>query len=96
MVSQFFASSTNLQADMWLIIFRGALSAEQRIDYTNAVLCLQSKKANTPSELVPGAKSRFDDFITTHINQTYAVHQTVSAEQPAWQQDLHDLTTSTL
>ncbi|KAK8232167.1 hypothetical protein HDK90DRAFT_300325 [Phyllosticta capitalensis] len=56
----------------------GALSAEQRIDYTNAVLCLQSKKANTPSELVPGAKSRFDDFITTHINQTYAVHQTAS------------------
>ncbi|KAK7627011.1 hypothetical protein IWX50DRAFT_361424 [Phyllosticta citricarpa] len=56
----------------------GALSPEQRIDYTNAVLCLQSKKAKTPSDLVPGAKSRFDDFISTHINHTYTSHYTAS------------------
>lgn len=56
---------------------RGTLSSQERIDYTNAALCLQKKKANTPSSLAPGAKSRFDDFVATHINQTLTIHYTV-------------------
>ena len=57
---------------------RGSLSANERKDYTNAVLCLQAKQANTPSSLIPGAKSRFDDFVGLHINDTNFIHYTVS------------------
>jgi tyrosinase len=56
---------------------RGNLSGKERFDYTNAVLCLQKKQAKTPSSLVPGAKSRFDDFVAAHINQTMTIHYTV-------------------
>ncbi|KAG6356012.1 hypothetical protein INS49_015397 [Diaporthe citri] len=54
------------------------LTPEERIAYTDAVLCLQSKEAKTPSSLAEGAMSRFDDFVVTHINQTFTIHQTAS------------------
>jgi len=54
------------------------LSNTERKAYTDAVRCLQSKQAKTPASLVPGAKSRFDDWIATHINQTNTIHYTVS------------------
>jgi tyrosinase len=57
----------------------GALSNKERKAYTDAVLCLQKKQAKTPSELVPGAKSRFDDWVATHVNQTQTIHYTVSS-----------------
>ncbi|EKG15519.1 Tyrosinase [Macrophomina phaseolina MS6] len=50
------------------------LSPEERISYTNAVLCLQSKPPKTPSSLAPGAKTYFDDWVVAHINQTFFVH----------------------
>ncbi|KAJ8068053.1 hypothetical protein OCU04_003632 [Sclerotinia nivalis] len=52
------------------------LSGADRIAYTNAALCLQSKESITPPELVPGARSRYDDFVATHMNQTYIIHGT--------------------
>ncbi|KAF2831139.1 Di-copper centre-containing protein [Ophiobolus disseminans] len=54
----------------------GALSKPERKAYTDAVLCLQAKKANTPASSMPGAKSRFDDWVGTHINQTLTIHYT--------------------
>ncbi|CZR62661.1 related to monophenol monooxygenase (tyrosinase) [Phialocephala subalpina] len=54
----------------------GTLSAKERIAYTNAVLCLQSKSALTPTSLIPGVRSRYDDFVGTHINQTLNIHYT--------------------
>ncbi|KAF2124904.1 Di-copper centre-containing protein [Dothidotthia symphoricarpi CBS 119687] len=54
----------------------GSLSKADRKSYTNAVLCLQKKKANTPSALMPGAKTRYDDWVATHINQTLTIHYT--------------------
>lgn len=54
----------------------GSLSKPERKAYTDAVLCLQAKQAKTPSSLVPGAKSRFDDWVSTHINQTMTIHYT--------------------
>lgn len=43
----------------------GSLTAAQQIAYTNAVLCLQNKTANTPISLVPGVRTRYDDFVAT-------------------------------
>ncbi|KAK0733780.1 hypothetical protein B0T26DRAFT_631881 [Lasiosphaeria miniovina] len=54
----------------------GALSKAERTSYINAVKCLQSKPAKTPAQLAPGAKTRFDDFVATHINQTLEIHYT--------------------
>src|SRR5688500_3468226 len=55
---------------------RGALSKQERLDYTKAVNCLLSKPANYPASLVPGGRSRFDDFVAVHINQTLTIHST--------------------
>ncbi|KAE8454501.1 hypothetical protein EG329_000124 [Mollisiaceae sp. DMI_Dod_QoI] len=52
----------------------GSMKKEDRRAYTNAVLCLQSKKAITPAVNTTGTKTRFDDFITTHIWQTPMHH----------------------
>ncbi|CAK1363797.1 unnamed protein product [Cercospora beticola] len=54
----------------------GSLSKSQRKDYIRAVQGLQIKPTRTPSTLAPGAKSRFDDFVVTHLNQTQTVHFT--------------------
>ncbi|KAL1970846.1 hypothetical protein VTN77DRAFT_2680 [Rasamsonia byssochlamydoides] len=51
-------------------------STAEKKAYINAVLCLQSKPSITPFELAPGAKTRYDDFIVTHINQTLEIHYT--------------------
>ncbi|KAF4819633.1 Tyrosinase-like protein orsC [Colletotrichum siamense] len=54
----------------------GVLSRQERLDYISAAKCLQSKPALTPSSAAPGAKTRFDDFVATHINQTLTIHYT--------------------
>lgn len=58
--------------------YRGNMSKNERLAYTDAVLCLQSKPSISPPGLVPGARSRFDDFQAVHINQTYSVHFNVN------------------
>ncbi|KAG4414580.1 hypothetical protein IFR04_012278 [Cadophora malorum] len=54
------------------------LLPSERKAYTDAVLCLQSKPARTNQTLVPGAKSRYDDFVWTHIEQTLTIHGTAN------------------
>ncbi|KAK6080982.1 tyrosinase central domain protein [Seiridium cupressi] len=54
------------------------LSDKEKLAYTSAVKCLMSKPAQTPSDQIPGAKSRYDDFVGTHINQTLSIHATGS------------------
>ncbi|KAI9744548.1 MAG: hypothetical protein M1818_002077 [Claussenomyces sp. TS43310] len=56
----------------------GTLSNEERKDYTDAVLCMLSKPSKFTSAQVPGAKSRFDDFMAIHMNQTLTIHGTFS------------------
>ena len=51
------------------------MKAFEKTAYINAVLCLQSKPSLTGS-FVPGAKSRYDDFVAIHINQTLTIHGT--------------------
>ncbi|KAK6542127.1 hypothetical protein TWF694_007894 [Orbilia ellipsospora] len=52
-----------------------SLTPRERKNYIKAVLCLQSKPAKSGA-LAPGARSRFDDFVATHINQTFSIHAT--------------------
>ncbi|KAK3994269.1 putative tyrosinase [Cladorrhinum sp. PSN332] len=54
----------------------GSLTKAQRLAYVNAIKCLQSLPARTPATVAPGAKSRFDDFVVTHIQQTLDLHYT--------------------
>jgi tyrosinase len=56
----------------------GTLSKKQRKNYIKAVKCLQSRPALTPSTVSSGAKTRFDDFVVTHINQTMTIHYTAN------------------
>ncbi|KAH6671794.1 tyrosinase [Halenospora varia] len=56
----------------------GTLSTTERKSYTDAVLCLMSKPAKTDQTQVPGAKTRYDDFLFTHINQTLTIHGTAN------------------
>lgn len=54
------------------------MSNAERVNYTDSLNCLMSKPAKTPSDLAPGAKTRYDDWVATHINQTLHIHCTVS------------------
>jgi hypothetical protein len=68
----FFNESCNL-----LMMTRSNLSKPERKAYTNAVLCLQKLPPKNNATYAPGAKSRFDDFVITHIEQTLSIHSTV-------------------
>ncbi|KAH6656064.1 hypothetical protein BKA67DRAFT_562558 [Truncatella angustata] len=50
------------------------LSNDEKLSYTKAVKCLMAKPGQTPAELAPGVRSRYDDFVATHINQTWSIH----------------------
>ncbi|RYP71321.1 hypothetical protein DL771_004898 [Monosporascus sp. 5C6A] len=52
------------------------LSVEQREAYIAAVLCLQSKPSQAPKDKYPGALSRFDDFVVTHMTLAGQLHST--------------------
>lgn len=56
------------------ICARRTLSKSQRLQYLKSVQCLLQKPAITPSIVVPGAVSRYDDLVATHINQTMSIH----------------------
>ncbi|KAK1541032.1 hypothetical protein CPAR01_07021 [Colletotrichum paranaense] len=61
------------------MVFRreyGSLSLTERLSYVNAVKCLQSLPPRTPANVSSGARSRFDDFVVTHIQQTMTIHYT--------------------
>jgi hypothetical protein len=55
----------------------GDLTVAERTNYVNAVKCLQSKPSKLSASVAPGAKSRFDDFVAVHLNQTLTIHLTV-------------------
>jgi len=55
-----------------------SLSDKEKTAYITAVQCLMDKPSIT-GDAAPGAKSRYDDFVAVHINQTLSIHATVSA-----------------
>ncbi|OLN96037.1 Tyrosinase 3 [Colletotrichum chlorophyti] len=73
------ASGQNATCTSDNVVFRreyGSLSQQERLAYVNAVKCLQKLPPRTPASVAAGAKSRFDDFIVTHIQQTLTIHYT--------------------
>lgn len=58
------------------------MSGVERINYTDALNCLMDKPSQTPSDMAPGAKTRYDDWVVTHINQTLSIHSTVRSSPP--------------
>jgi len=75
-----FPRSGSRSAVDWLADFplrRGAFSKRERKNYINAVLCLQTLPSKLDPKLFPGAKTRYDDFVGVHINQTMSIHLTV-------------------
>ncbi|KAH6875060.1 hypothetical protein BKA58DRAFT_437055 [Alternaria rosae] len=50
------------------------LKRTEQLQYITAVQCLLEKPAVTPTPAAPGALSRYDDLVATHINQTLSIH----------------------
>ncbi|KAK1752335.1 hypothetical protein QBC47DRAFT_433415 [Echria macrotheca] len=56
----------------------GSLSKAERKDYIKAVKCLMNKPSKYSPTAAPGAKTRYDDFVAVHINQTISIHGTAN------------------
>jgi tyrosinase len=52
------------------------MSADERKAYIKAVQCMFASPSKSDAALVPGAKTRYDDFVAQHINQTLTIHRT--------------------
>lgn len=66
------------QTRLHLTSHRASLSRHERLDYIKAVKCIGSKPARTPAAIAQGAKSRYDDLVVTHIQQSYQIHGTAN------------------
>ncbi|KAI3336666.1 Di-copper centre-containing protein [Xylariaceae sp. AK1471] len=53
-----------------------AFSSTERKEYIRAVKCLMAKPSIADPTFAPGARSRYDDFVAVHINQTLSIHGT--------------------
>ncbi|KAK4450264.1 putative tyrosinase [Podospora aff. communis PSN243] len=56
----------------------GSMCKKDRRAYVAAVNCLMQKPSKLDPREVPGAKSRYDDFVAVHINQTFSIHGTAN------------------
>lgn len=54
------------------------MCADERKEYIRAVKCLMAAPSKADPSFAPGAKTRYDDFVAVHINQTLTIHGTVS------------------
>ncbi|KAK8004253.1 hypothetical protein PG989_003972 [Apiospora arundinis] len=52
------------------------LSKPERKEYIKAVQCLRSLPSKSDPEFAPGARTRYDDFVAVHINNTRIIHAT--------------------
>jgi len=66
-----------------LINYRRTLGPDEKKGYIDAILCLQALPAAL-SSTIPGAVSRFDDFVGLHISQMEKVHLNVCVYLPQW------------
>merc|ERR1712072_1238655 len=62
-----------------------SMSNDQRKAFTDAIACLQDTEpryTTAGSDAYPGVYTRYDEFVSTHINMTYHIHGT--ADFLAW------------
>ena len=59
-----------------LICFRSTLLKSEKLNYIEAVKCLAKLPAKTPAAIAKGAKSRYDDLVVTHVQQSLSIHGT--------------------
>jgi tyrosinase len=52
------------------------MNTKERKSYISAVQCMVTTPSKSNPEQVPGAKTRYDDFVAQHINQTLSIHRT--------------------
>ncbi|KAI0874785.1 Di-copper centre-containing protein [Hypoxylon argillaceum] len=53
-----------------------AFTSTQKKQYIAAVKCLQAKPSIADPTFAPGSRTRYDDFVAVHINQTLTIHGT--------------------
>lgn len=72
-------SNVLIVKELWLICYkcRGDLADGEKSSYINAVLCLAKAPSKLDASKYPGAKTRYDDFVAVHLNQTLSIHGTV-------------------
>ncbi|KAI4634941.1 hypothetical protein J4E81_000235 [Alternaria sp. BMP 2799] len=51
-------------------------SKAEKKAYISAVQCLTELPSKTPKEMCPGCRNRYDDFVATHMQQTFNIHVT--------------------
>lgn len=56
------------------------LTVKERLRYIKAQKCLMKKPPQTSSEDVPGVRSRYEDFLGTHIVNADSVHFVASID----------------
>ncbi|KAK4187244.1 hypothetical protein QBC35DRAFT_410854 [Podospora australis] len=56
----------------------GDISAAEKKAYISAMLCLMEKPSKLDRAKFPGAKTRYEDFVVVHMNQTMSIHNTGS------------------
>lgn len=56
---------------------RTDISTAEKKEYIAAMLCIMQKPSKLDPTKFPGAKSRYDDFVVVHMNQTLNIHGTV-------------------
>ncbi|KAL2134581.1 hypothetical protein VTI74DRAFT_11403 [Chaetomium olivicolor] len=61
----------------------GDISAAEKKAYIAAMLCIMQKPSKLDPSKFPGAKSRYDDFVVVHMNQTLSIHGTGCTPAPA-------------
>ncbi|KAK1717666.1 tyrosinase central domain-containing protein [Colletotrichum lupini] len=66
------------------------IPAEERKAYVAAVKCLQSSPNLLNATELPSAKSLYDDFVLTHLNQTGMIHITGTFPYWEWGFDVED------
>ncbi|KAK0614661.1 hypothetical protein B0T14DRAFT_540026 [Immersiella caudata] len=52
----------------------GSPTKKERLHYIDSVYCLNNRTGTTSTFEIPGARTRFDDFVVYHIQQTLFVH----------------------
>src|SRR4051812_17043460 len=55
---------------------RATFSTSEKKNYIQAVQCMSKLPAKTPKSECPGCQNRYDDFLATHIKQTFFIHNT--------------------